>query len=100
MKGERMAELRKDKGMTQEQLGKELNVSQKAISSYENNRTKVPDDVTVKMADFFGVTTDYLLGRTREQNSIDTVIKKLPSKAEQEMKQYLVYLRKKYNKTK
>ncbi|MGG3210594.1 helix-turn-helix transcriptional regulator [Geobacillus stearothermophilus] len=64
MLGDRLRKLRQEKKLTQEELGKKINVTKVSISGYENgNRT--PDTETLqKLADFFNVTTDYLLGRT------------------------------------
>lgn len=65
--GERIKKLRKQRKITQEELGKKVNVTKVSISGYENgNRT--PDTETLqKIADYFGVSTDYLLGRTDEK---------------------------------
>lgn len=53
--GKKIESLRKDRRMTQEELGKELGVSAMAISYYENG-TRIPrDDTKVKIAEFFGV---------------------------------------------
>lgn len=70
--GSRLRQLREDKGLTQEQLGKVLNVKKAAVSKYENETTS-PDHATLcKLADFFDVTTDYLLGRTDDPSSRST----------------------------
>ena len=61
--GELMAELRQDKGLTQRELGKILSVSTGTISNYENG-VHYPDlEKLVQLADYFQVSTDYLLGR-------------------------------------
>ena len=61
--GELLAELRQDKGLTQKQLGKVLSVSTGTISNYENG-VHYPDlEKLVILADYFQVSTDYLLGR-------------------------------------
>ncbi|BAD74778.1 transcriptional regulator [Geobacillus kaustophilus HTA426] len=69
--GDRLRKLRQEKKLTQEELGKKINVTKVSISGYENgNRT--PDTETLqKLADFFNVTTDYLLGRTDHPNPPD-----------------------------
>ncbi|AGK96601.1 helix-turn-helix domain-containing protein [Clostridium pasteurianum] len=60
----RIRELRKKKGLTQVDLAKLLNVSDRTIGFYENEQ-RDPDTTTLKkLADFFDVTIDYLLGRT------------------------------------
>lgn len=61
--GELMAELRQDRGLTQKELGKILSVSTGTISNYENG-VHYPDlEKLVALADYFQVSTDYLLGR-------------------------------------
>lgn len=61
--GELLAELRQDRGLTQKQLGKLLSVSTGTISNYENG-VHYPDlEKLVTLADYFQVSTDYLLGR-------------------------------------
>ena len=68
--GELLAELRQDKGLTQKQLGRVLSVSTGTISNYENG-VHYPDlEKLVQLADYFQVSTDYLLGR---ENSARTV---------------------------
>ena len=61
--GELMTELRQDRGLTQRELGKILSVSTGTISNYENG-VHYPDlEKLVQLADYFHVSTDYLLGR-------------------------------------
>ena len=62
--GELIAELRQDRGLTQKELGDILCVSSGTISNYVN-RVHLPDvDKVIALANYFHVTTDYLLGRT------------------------------------
>ena len=62
--GEILSELRQDRGLTQKELGEIMNVSPGTISNYENG-VHLPDaEKLIALADFFGVTTDYLLART------------------------------------
>ena len=62
--GRILTELRKEKEIGQKELAVDLNVSVGTVSNYEND-VHSPDLSTLcKLADFFGVTTDYLLGRT------------------------------------
>jgi len=66
MFGELLRELRKDHGMTQADLAKELSFAPLTISAYERGRS-VPDDATkVKIAQIFNISLDYLLGLIRE----------------------------------
>lgn len=62
--GKTLENLRKEKGLGQKQLAALLNLSVGTVSNYENG-VHSPDLLTLcKLAQFFGVTTDYLLGRT------------------------------------
>lgn len=66
MFGELLRELRKDHGMTQADLAKELSFAPLTISAYERGRS-IPDDATkVKIAQIFNISLDYLLGLIRE----------------------------------
>jgi len=67
MIGKRLKELREEKGITQEQLGKLVNLSQQTIGHYEVNRAKPDIETIEKLAEYFNVSTDYLLGRTNNR---------------------------------
>ena len=60
----RIKELRLAKNITQEELGKVLNVQKAAISKYENGRVEPSIEVLKLASKFFDVSTDYLLGRS------------------------------------
>ena len=67
MFGIRLKELRKQYGITQEQLAKIVGVERSSIGKYEGKSAVIPsDDVRVKIADYFHVTVDYLMGWTDE----------------------------------
>jgi len=61
---ERIRNLRIDNGYTQQQVADYLNVRQNTYSQYEIGVLRYPVDVIMKLADFYGVSVDYLLGRT------------------------------------
>ena len=63
MFGSTIAALRKKRGMTQSALAQELNVSDKAVSKWENGFGYPEITLLPKIASVFGVTVDYLLGR-------------------------------------
>lgn len=67
MIGERLADLRKDRQMSQEELGQLLGVGRRTISAYEKDKVVPPDETKVKIAKIFHVSLDYLLGLSREQ---------------------------------
>lgn len=66
--GERIAKLRKDKGLTQERLANKFNVETSLIGHYERGR-KIPIEMLYKIAKYFGTSTDYLLGLTESKSS-------------------------------
>jgi transcriptional regulator with XRE-family HTH domain len=67
--GDRVKELRNEKGLTQEQLGDMVGLKQSSIGMIEINRREVSNKILVRLADIFGVTTDYLLGRTDHRDA-------------------------------
>ena len=58
----RLKELRKEKGLATLALGKIIGVSDTAICNWENNKHDVRGEQLLQLAQFFGVTADYLLG--------------------------------------
>lgn len=70
--GERIAQLRKNRSMSQFQLAKTLNIATSTLGMYETNKRKPNMEMLEKLADFFGVSIDYLLGRkTSDKSEID-----------------------------
>ena len=67
MKYERIRALREDNDLTQEALGKILNVSQRTYSRYENDERAIPIEILSKLADFYKTSIDYLVGRTNQK---------------------------------
>ena len=59
----RIRELRKVKNITMKQLGKIIGVAESTISLYENGKRQPDNDILIKLADYFEVSVDYLLGR-------------------------------------
>ena len=75
--GELLASLRRERGILQKELAAYLNVTVATISNYEKG-VHAPDyETLVKLADFFDVSTDYLLQRTEYKSSIQTLNQKL-----------------------
>ena len=68
MDGDRLKRLRKERKLTQTELGNIINVTKVSISGYENGDRTPDTDNLRRLADFFGVTTDYLLGRSDDPN--------------------------------
>ncbi len=76
---ERLRLLRTDKGIHQEELGSILDLSQQAISAYENGTKQPPIDILIRIADFFDVSVDYLLERTNIRKHGDAQPEDRPS---------------------
>ncbi|WP_303985183.1 helix-turn-helix domain-containing protein [Niallia circulans] len=69
MLSKRIKSVRKDKGLTQEELAKRLKTTKGTISNYENGHS-TPSNVMLKdLADVLNTTTDFLLGRTENITS-------------------------------
>ncbi len=66
----RIRELREDSDLTQKEMSIILNCSQRIYSNYECGDVDIPTDILIKLADYYQVSVDYLLGRTsrRELN--------------------------------
>lgn len=62
MFGENIKQLRKNKNMSQEELGKVFNISGPAVSKWETGQTEPDNELLKQIANYFGVSIDYLLG--------------------------------------
>ena len=63
----RIRDLREDRDLKQKQIAAYLVCDQSLYSKYERGERPVPLDVIVKLADFYGVSVDYLIGRSDEK---------------------------------
>jgi len=66
MLGNRIKELRLQKGITQEQLAQHLNVAKSTIGMWENEKREPNFKMLIRIADYFDCSIDYLLGRTND----------------------------------
>ncbi len=64
----RLKELRKKRGISQVKLALDLHTTQNSISRYETGERQADYDMLIAIADYFGVSIDYLLGRTDNPN--------------------------------
>jgi len=60
----RIRHLREDRDLTQAQMGQILSCSQRVYSNYERGDIDIPTATLIRLADFHGVSVDYLLNRT------------------------------------
>ena len=72
MLNERIRELREATGLTQVELARKLSVTKQSVSNWENNNIQPSVEMVMALADFFGVSVDYLLGRSdKRQLSVE-----------------------------
>lgn len=104
--GERLKELRTFKNLTQDELAKKFYLNKSSISRYEKDQ-QIPEMPTLeKLALFFDVSIDYLLGKTDIKNLQETTIalhsdhdyEDLPEEARKEIDNFIEYVRNKYQK--
>jgi len=60
----RLKDLREDSDIKQAELAEYLNIKQNTYSQYENGKREIPISLLWKLADYYGTTIDYLVGRT------------------------------------
>ena len=113
----RIRDLRKERGLTQAELAKVLKVSARTIGFYETCERDPDTDTLRKLADYFCVSIDYLLGRLDirdltdknlyrpKQNSSDLVFdekyefdEELPLEAKKEIEKFKEFIKYKYGK--
>ena len=69
---DRLLALRKDRRITQRKLAVDLGIDQASISSYESGKYYPTVEVLIKIANYFGVSTDYLLGLSDTKTAAET----------------------------
>ncbi len=74
-----LTELRREKGLSQKEAAAKLGISQALLSHYEKGIRECGQSFLVKVADFYGVSCDYLLGRTKDRNELDILAKEILS---------------------
>ena len=73
--GEFLKELRKEKGLSQEQLAEEFNVSSRSISRWENGNTMPDISIIIELADYYDVDIRELLNGERKSEKMDKELK-------------------------
>lgn len=67
--GNKLRQLRQERGLTTREVSKLFNVGKSTISNYETDYRKPDADMLKRLADFYEVTVDYLLGRTTDRET-------------------------------
>lgn len=70
--------LRKERGTSQKQAAQDLQISQALLSHYEKGIRECGLDFVVRVADYYGVSCDYLLGRTADKNGTMIAVEEIP----------------------
>ncbi|WP_367783333.1 helix-turn-helix transcriptional regulator [Streptococcus pluranimalium] len=68
---ERLKKLRLEAGLTQKEIAEKFGIKQPTYAQWESGRTKPKGETLEKFANFFNVSTDYLLGNTDQKNASD-----------------------------
>ncbi len=63
----RLKDLREDNDIKQKELAQYLHIKQNTYSQYENGQRQLPLDILIKLAKYYNVSTDYILGLTEEK---------------------------------
>lgn len=99
----RLKELRREKGATQKDVAAYLQIDQSTYAGYESGKSEPSLDKLSALADYFGVSVDYLLGRTQPRHldktaatGSDALYYDLPPEALKELETYKEFLRTKY----
>lgn len=64
----RIKQLREEKGISQLEFAKRINLTQQSVSAYEKGIREPSLDILKAIADFFGVSVDYILGKSDVRN--------------------------------
>ena len=108
----KLRELREEQGISLDKLGEIFHVQKSSLSRIETGKQEPKADLINALADYFNVTTDYLLGRTEERHAkkerfqgVTTIsahrignIEQLPDEALDQLDDYIEYLKIKYEK--
>ena len=111
----RLRELRVKKGLLQSDIAKVINKTDRAVGQYEREERDPSSETWIKLAEFFDVSLDYLLGKTKSkknENKIDDVINeemigmskeeynKLPYEQKKQIRDFALFVKNQYEKNK
>lgn len=103
MRGDRLAELRKDSGITQREFAQQLHVSLNTVSSWERGLADPDDETKILLARRFNVSLDYLMGLSEHPSpedkhpSLFVFVQDLSPSATRELSEFLIQFQKKYH---
>ncbi len=102
-----LRKLRESKKLTQADVASALKIERSTYTKYESGKSKPFSEMLIKIADYFGVSVDYLLGRSNIQNFKESKIKTkayhnldvtgLPDEAIKQVEEYIELIKLKYS---
>lgn len=113
MISDRLKALRQEKDLLQKDIANYLNISTSAYGFYEQGKRTPDTQIIKKLADFFNVSVDYLLGKTDIRESAEEILSgkeptialhsdyeydELPDEAKKEIENFIEYIKVKYKK--
>lgn len=95
---ERIKLLREEQNLNQSQLAEKLNIAISSISQYESGDRIPSDDIKIKLANFFDVSLDYLMGLSEIRNpyvffTLSKMIKDLSQEEVNEVIKYIMFIK-------
>jgi transcriptional regulator with XRE-family HTH domain len=101
---DRLKSLRAEKELSQRDLASLLELSPSTIAMYETGQREPDNETLIKIANFFQVSTDYLLGQSDIRSPIETIaahrsddpMDELPEEARKSLEEFKDYILKKY----
>lgn len=70
MKYQRIQDLRIDSDLSQREISEILHISQRSYSHYETGTRGIPTEMLIRIADYYNISIDYLLGRTDNKEMV------------------------------
>lgn len=112
--GNRLKSLREENDIKQKDLADYLNIAKSTLSQYESGQRIPNDEIKNKLADYFNVSLDYLMGKSNIKESAEELLKdqrttialhndngiddELPEEAKKEIEHFIEYVKSKYRK--